>query len=283
MQWRRAPAKINLTLHVIGRREGGLHEIESLVAFGAPCDWLGYEPGSRLKLDVEGGGAPFVGPTEKNLVLRAARELADRVPGLRLGRFRLIKRLPVAAGLGGGSADAAAALRALAGENGLTVDDERMRDAALAAGADVPVCLSPRSRWMAGVGERLGSHAPLPEIFAVLVNPRAAVPTRQVFEALGLAPGASTAKSEPHANSPLTLASLASFRNDLEAPAARVAPIVATVLETLSRLPHAKVTRMSGSGATCFALFDKKQDAAIAATMIATERPEWWTRPTRLR
>ena len=131
MRWFRAPAKINLSLSVLARRSDGLHEIESLVAFAEIGDWLGYQPGRSLELDVEGPDAPEAGPPEKNLVLRAARALAARIPDLTLGRFRLVKRLPAAAGMGGGSSDAAAALAALAEANGLPEEDERLLAAAL--------------------------------------------------------------------------------------------------------------------------------------------------------
>src|SRR5580700_1638964 len=126
MPWLRAPAKLNLTLRVVGRRADGYHELESLVAFAGLCDWLGFDPGDDLMLEVFGPRAGEAGPVHENLVVRAARSLATQIPGLRLGRFRLIKRLPAAAGLGGGSADAAAALRLLATEVGLPLDDPRV-------------------------------------------------------------------------------------------------------------------------------------------------------------
>ena len=188
MRWLRAPAKINLTLRVIGRRADGYHELESLVAFAGLCDWIGFEPGPDLVLEVVGPRAVEAGPVDENLVLRAARALAPHV-GQKLGRFRLVKRLPAAAGLGGGSADAAAALRLLAKEARLSVDDPRVRAAARATGADVLVCLHPHARMMTGVGDRLGPLIPLPKMFAVLVNPRVQAPTPKVFAALGLAPG----------------------------------------------------------------------------------------------
>jgi 4-diphosphocytidyl-2-C-methyl-D-erythritol kinase len=288
MLWFRAPAKINLTLHVIGRRADGFHEIESLVAFGGICDWLGYEPGADLTLEVCGPRAVDSGAVGDNLVLRAARALAARIPRLTLGRFRLVKHLPAAAGLGGGSADAAAALRALAVANGLPIEDERLRAAALETGSDVPVCLSPRARMMTGIGDRVGPQVALPCAYAVLVNPEVAAPTSQVFEALGLArgslvesPGPRLAAPDP--NEPLTLNSLVSGRNDLEAGALRVAPAIAHALEALSRLPDAKMSRMSGSGATCFALFENRRDAATARRRIAADRPDWWVKATILR
>ena len=288
MLWLRAPAKVNLTLRVIGRRPDGLHEIESLVAFGGICDWLGYAPAPGLELEVEGPSAPESGPVEDNLVLRAARALERRVRGLRLGRFRLLKRLPAAAGLGGGSADAAAALRALADVNGLSIEDERLHAAALEAGADVPVCLTPRARMMSGIGDRLGPPTAFPPVFAVLVNPRVAAPTRKVFEALGLAPGSrfeadGTWVAAPNPAEPLSLESIAFGRNDLEAGALTIAPEIGDVLKALSVLPEARVTRMSGSGATCFALFDNRRSAVAALRQITTDHRQWWIRATLLR
>ena len=159
MRWLRAPAKINLTLRVIGRRADGYHELESLVAFAGLGDWIGFEPGRNLVLEVFGPRAVETGPVDENLVLRAARALAPHI-GEKLGRFRLVKRLPAAAGLGGGSADAAAALRLLANEARLSVDDPRVRAAARATGADVLVCLHPHARMMTGVGDRTRSIDP---------------------------------------------------------------------------------------------------------------------------
>ena len=195
MRWYRAPAKVNLTLRVLGRRADGFHDLDSLVAFADVQDWLGFAPSGSFELVVEGPGAPETGPAEDNLVARAARALAARVPGLRSGAFRLIKRLPSAAGLGGGSSDAAACLRALAEANGLTLDDGRVLAAASDTGSDVPVCVSCCARVMAGVGDRLGAPVRLPSLFAVLVNPRRALATRDVFQALGLEKGAHRALS----------------------------------------------------------------------------------------
>ena len=289
MRWLHAPAKINLSLSVLARRSDGLHEIESLVAFAEIGDWLGYEPGGRrLDLDLEGPTAHEAGAPEKNLVLRAARALAARVPELTLGRFRLVKHLPAAAGIGGGSSDAAAALAALAEANGLPADDPRLLAAASETGADVPVCLFPKARMMSGTGERLGSPVALPEVFAVLANPRVPAPTRDVFEALGLAPGSRLEPAGAPAVAPgsiasVTLDTLVSARNDLQSAALRIAPVIGSTLETLARLPGAIVARMSGSGATCFALFDNALGAAAAQKVVAAEQPLWWVKATRLR
>ena len=177
----RAPAKINLTLHVVGRRPDGYHELESLVAFSRSGDSLSLWPGPALKFSLEGPSAVASGDPARNLVTKAALALAERVDALQLGAFHLIKRLPVAAGIGGGSSDAAAALRLLAGLNGLALDDARVMDAALACGADVPVCLAARARMMTGIGERLGPLLTLPPLPALIVNPGQPLETKAVF------------------------------------------------------------------------------------------------------
>ena len=184
----RAPAKVNLTLHVLGRRADGFHDLDSIVAFAGVCDRLDFAPGPVLTLRVRGETAAQAGADADNLVLRAARAFATRFPAAPLGAFDLDKRLPVAAGIGGGSSDAAAALRLLARANGVPLDDPRLGEAARATGSDVPVCLDPRARTMRGAGERIGPPLGL-RAFAVLVNPRVPVETKPVFRALGLQPG----------------------------------------------------------------------------------------------
>ena len=249
---------------------------------------LAFEPADALSLAIDGPTAAAAGPTDGNLVLSAARALAERVPRLRLGRFHLHKILPVAAGLGGGSSDAAAALRALAAASGLAPEDGRLFAAAEAVGADVPVCLDPRARHMAGRGERLGPRLQLPPLPAVLANPGAAVATPAAFAALGLAAGASLdAPPAPRLESGLdlarTLSALKAGRNDLQASATRIAPAIGEALDALTRLDGARLVRMSGSGATCFALFDDRHAAARAARALAGTHPGWWVRATFLR
>lgn len=288
MRWWRAPVKVNLTLRVLGRRADGLHLIESLIAFGEPCDWLGFTPGETLELEVEGPTAIQSGPPEKNLVLKAARALSREVPNVKLGRFRLVKRLPAAAGVGGGSADAAAALRALANANRLLLSDRRVHMAALAAGADVPACLFPRARTVEGVGEALGPPLCLPPIFTLLVNPGVAIPTRDVFAALKSDPAASASCADHLSAAPATpdlpsLRSLAQDRNDLETPAVERAPVVEELLKRLAKLPGVRFSRMTGSGSTCFAAFESGEEAERARRTIAGEYPHWWVEATRLR
>jgi 4-diphosphocytidyl-2-C-methyl-D-erythritol kinase len=199
----------------------------------------------------------------------------------------LRKVLPVAAGLGGGSSDAAAALRALAAANGLAPDDERLFAAAAAVGADVPVCLCPTARRMAGRGEKLGPALRLPPLPAVLANPSVAVATPAVFAALGLRPGVSLGappapRLEAGSDTAGALHALKAGRNDLQVSAIRIAPAIGATLEALARLDGAQFVRMSGSGGACFALFDDRHAAARAARALAGAHPGWWVRATIL-
>jgi 4-diphosphocytidyl-2-C-methyl-D-erythritol kinase len=283
----RAPAKINLTLHVLGRRADGYHDLESLVAFAGIGDSLTFAPGEELALTVAGPFAAGLQADSDNLVLRAARELAKRVT-LQLGSFHLVKRLPLASGIGGGSSDAAAALRLLGQHNGIALTDERVGDAARATGADVPVCLEARARVMSGLGERLGEPLTPTPLFAVLVNPGFSVETRAVFSRLGLQPGESTGSPShppvPRAvDRPTLLNILRKARNDLEDAACSIAPVIVDVIAILRAAKGSRLARMSGSGATCFALFEDCRQAARAARAIRREHSGWWIKPTVLR
>jgi 4-diphosphocytidyl-2-C-methyl-D-erythritol kinase len=278
----KAPAKVNLTLRVIGRRADGYHEIESLVAFAGVGDALTFTPGSAVALSVGGPTAAAAGEIADNLVLKAARALAERVERLKLGRFTLSKRLPVAAGLGGGSADAAAALRLLARANDLAPDDPRLMQAARATGADVPVCLDPRPRLMRGIGEVLSDPLNLPRLFAVLLNPGVAVATKDVFAALAVPAAEETAPAAICTGASALLAEIARGRNDLEGPAIELEPAIADALAVLRNLPGCRLARMSGSGATCFGLFDSMDAARGAARRLRVGYPAWWARATAL-
>jgi len=277
-----------LTLRVLGRRADGYHDLESLVTFADVADRLALTMGDALTLTVLGPGASQAGAEADNLVTKAARALAARVPGLRAGAFRLDKRLPVAAGLGGGSADAAAALRLLARANKLAPNDPRLHDAARATGADVPVCLDPCPRIMRGIGEILSAPLPLPRLHALLVNPGVAVSTKLVFS--GWKPSASPIRvSDTAANfaglpnmqdEEELLRWLASAANDLEAPAIALEPAIAEVLASLRAAAGCRLARMSGSGATCFALFSSAVDTASAGKSLRAEFPDWWIAET---
>jgi 4-diphosphocytidyl-2-C-methyl-D-erythritol kinase len=284
----RAPAKVNLTLSVLGRRPDGYHELDSLVVFADVADQLSFEPAESLELAVVGPGADACGPADANLVIKAARLLADGIEGFRLGRFRLEKDLPVAAGLGGGSSDAAAALRLLARENGIALDDRRLAAVARATGADVPVCLQPHVRTMRGIGDLLSAPIELPRLPAVLVNPRVAVPTAPVFAALGLRAGdtaraaAAPAAGDIPGQPDRLLAFLQGRPNDLEAPAISIQPVVGQVLAALRDTAGVRLVRMSGSGATCFGLYGSSDEATAAARALQAAHPAWWVRATVL-
>jgi 4-diphosphocytidyl-2-C-methyl-D-erythritol kinase len=286
----RAPAKVNLSLRVIGRRADGYHELDSLVAFAGVGDELSLAPGEPPGVQISGpfGAGLSTGPD--NLVLKAERVLREEIAGLRSGRFHLVKRLPVASGIGGGSADAAAALRLLARLNDLPLSHPALLAAAGRVGADVPVCLEARARIMRGVGDQLGQPLRLPRLFALLVNPGVAVETAPVFRALGLQSGqghasavaAFNAEDASLVTSASLITALAATGNDLEAPARTVAPVIGEVLFVLSASPGCRLARMSGSGATCFALFDDCRASAAAGKRLAKQQPDWWVKPTMI-
>ena len=263
-----APAKVNLYLHVTGRRADGYHLLDSLVVFAGVGDVLRGEVANELRLEVDGPFAAGLSGEPDNLVLRAARAL-----GSRGARLVLEKNLPVASGIGGGSADAAAALRLLCRLWQLSPPD--LPGIALALGADVPVCLAGRPSRMGGVGERLDAAPGLPQCGLVLVNPGVAVATADVFRARrgGWSP---TAKL-PHAWSDVAAmaSDLRELRNDLEPPAIALQPVIGEVIGALAAAPGCRLARMSGSGATCFGLFDDPMVAAEAAMRL--RRPNWWT------
>jgi 4-diphosphocytidyl-2-C-methyl-D-erythritol kinase len=278
-----APAKVNLTLAVLGRRADGYHLLDSLVVFADAGDRLTLTPGGPLALRVRGATAKQAGPVESNLVFKAAKALATAIPNLKLGRFALDKRLPVAAGLGGGSSDAAAALRLLARANRLKRNDKRLLKVAAGVGADVPVCVDPRPRRMRGIGEKLSAPLAIPKLAAVLVNPGVAVPTKDVFALLGLEAGtakrAAPARALPRRRGSL-IAFLAGAHNDLEPAAIKLQPVIARVLTALRQQDGCDLARMSGSGATCFGLFTTSRAAAAAARHLAAAHPDWWVKAT---
>lgn len=263
-----APAKVNLFLHVTGRRADGYHLLDSLVVFAAAGDVLRGEVAGGLNLEVQGPFAASLSGEPDNLVLRAARSLGGRG-----ARLVLEKNLPVASGIGGGSADAAAALRLLCRLWKLAPPD--LPGIALALGADVPVCLARRPSRMGGVGERLDAAPRLPRCGLVLVNPGVAVATPEVFRARR---GDWSAPAElPRAwpDVAAMASDLQELRNDLEPPAIALQPVIGEVISALATVPGCRLARMSGSGATCFGLFDDPVMASEAAMRL--RRPDWWT------
>ena len=278
----KAPAKINLTLRMLGRRADGYHLLESLVAFADLADTLTLQPGGDAALGITGPFAAACGPVAGNLVLKALAALRERVAGLKAGRFLLEKNIPVAAGLGGGSADAAAALRLLAHANDLALDDTRLVAAALAAGADVPVCIDCRARIMRGVGDELSAPLDLPPLAALLANPGVPLATGDVFAKFA---GHQDGKASP-AGVPRERAALIDWLgghgNDLTPSAIACVPVITEVLKALGALPGARLARMSGSGPTCFALFVSPGEAATAAQWLKAARADWWVQPATI-
>jgi len=269
-----ARAKINLALHVLGRRADGYHELDSIVAFADVGDELTFSPASEFSIRADGPFASVLPAAGENIVSRAWT-MAGAIAGRR-GRVlppvavHITKNLPVASGIGGGSADAAEALRGFLRIAGIdTLDDEIVADA-LSLGADVPVCLAGRACRMRGVGERITPLADFVPVHAVLVNPGVAVSTPEVFRKLGLEKG--QAFGEPIADP----ADPATWRNDLTAPAIALSPVIAEVITALERQPGITRAFMSGSGATCIGLSD-------APLQFGAANPAWWVAPAILR
>jgi 4-diphosphocytidyl-2-C-methyl-D-erythritol kinase len=278
-----APAKLNLYLHVVGRRPDGYHELDSLVAFADVADEIVAAPAPNLSLTVAGPfGHALGGNRRGNLVWRAAVALArelGRPPGAAL---TLVKNLPVASGIGGGSSDAAATLRALTALWPTALDEKALARLAGELGADVPVCLTARTAWLGGIGERIEPAPPLPPAAVVLANPRRALPTPAVFKARRGAFSAPARFTDPPADATALAAVLAPRRNDRTMAATELVPEIATVLARLAALDGALIARMSGSGATCFALFEKADAASAAAARLGQEQPRWWVASGRL-
>lgn len=277
-----APAKVNLTLHVTGRRDDGYHLLDSLVAFAGVGDVLDIRCEGPGGLSVSGPEAAGVPTDARNLILQVAA--AFRPPHAPIS-FRLDKRLPAAAGIGGGSADAAACFRGLAtlrGEPAVQATKEAMAGL-LSIGADVPMCVTCAPARVRGIGEDIVPVHGLPDLPVVLVNPRVAVPTGAVFGAL------ERRDNPPMEDLPTDLSDragllgwLARQRNDLEAPASARAPEIGQVLDALRDTDGCRLARMSGSGATCFALYDDDAAASASALSLRSAQPGWWVEATRL-
>ena len=280
-----ARAKVNLTLHMKGKRRDGYHELESLVVFADVSDELVFTPASEDRLSLEG---PFAGLVDgENLVLKAKRAFASWLGVTVSGDFLLKKNIPVAAGLGGGSSDAAATIRALLKAYDRDEDTKTFIRQSASIGADVPVCLQDSAAWMCGLGERVTPVCGLTPLPALLVNPRIKLSTAAVFKTLNAKPlqpeEAGDPPSFPGWRNPQEAAVwLNEGRNDLEAPAIALEPAVKKVLDALRRLDDCMLSRLSGSGPTCFGIFLSQDAAAEAASEMRRSYPNWWVQATTL-
>ena len=271
-----APAKINLYLHVTGRRIDGYHTLDSLTAFAGVGDTVTAEASSDLSLAVDGPRAAEIPTDSSNLVLKAAERLRQAA-GVKAGaRLTLTKRLPVAAGIGGGSADAAAALRVLARLWGIDPNDGRLGQVALETGADVPVCLHGKAAFVAGIGEILTPVPSLPAAWLVLANPGVALATPAVFKARQGAFSSPAPFGQPVADAGTLAELLKARRNDLTAAAVSLVPQIGRVLTALETQPGILLARMSGSGATCFGLWAEQPSAEAAARALSESAAGWW-------
>ena len=267
-----APAKVNLYLRVLGRRPDGYHRLDSLVVFAGAGDVLSAEPDQGLSLTLAGPFGDRLSAGPDNLVLRAARALAAAAGVAPRARLLLEKRLPVAAGIGGGSADAAAALRLLSRLWRVALPAARLAEIAAGLGADVPVCLAGQPARLGGIGERLDTAPALPAFGLALVNPGVALSTAAVFRRWQGVSSEPADLPDGWADADSLAAVMGGLGNSLEAPAMALCPVIAEVLKTLRATPGCLLARMSGSGATCYGLF-----GAQAAAAAVPARPGWWS------
>jgi len=273
----RALAKINLFLHVGERQANGYHDLKSLVVFADYGDTLRAEHAAALSLSIEGPFSRGLPVSDDNLVLKAARALAQRVGRQAQGRILLTKRLPIASGIGGGSADAAAALRALAQLWEIDVSHDEMLQIADGLGADVPMCIASAPAFVEGRGERISPVCKLPDFALVLANPMVEVSTAEAFKQLKSRTGVDGIRCpQQFEGLEALIGYLRTTNNDLEQPAIEIAPMISDVLSELRRQPNILLARMSGSGATCFGLFAHREHAHVCATQVARAHPEWW-------
>jgi 4-diphosphocytidyl-2-C-methyl-D-erythritol kinase len=272
-----APAKINLCLHVGDKRADGFHELESLVAFGGANDVLRFERDDALSLSIEGHFAEGLTAADDNLVLKAARLLMSRANVNFGAHITLQKDLPVASGIGGGSADAAAALRGLVRLWDLDLSQTELLSIAAELGSDVPVCLASQSAWIAGRGEKITLVPQFPDCWLLLINPLVPVSTAAVFRKLGERTGVGTKRVDGAFWDLNSLTGyLQSTTNDLELPAREIASAIGEVLDAINENPGVLLARMSGSGATCFGIFANEETAWSAAQAIVAKRDDWW-------
>jgi 4-diphosphocytidyl-2-C-methyl-D-erythritol kinase len=271
-----APAKINLFLHVGDRRADGFHDLESLAAFADVGDELTFERSNEFSLEISGPYSTALKHDHTNLVSRAAAALSEKIGQECTARIALTKNLPVSSGIGGGSTDAAAALRGLVRLWNPAISPAILREIAEALGSDVPVCLTSVPSWMEGRGEKVVAAPDLPAMAMVLVNPRIEVSTAEVFGALNGRRGLGLLKPHRFPSSDELVDFLQDKSNDLEAPARTIAPAIGDALAALRSTDGAQLARMSGSGATSFALYKETSKAAAAAAKLSRAQPDWW-------
>ncbi|PKU23782.1 4-(cytidine 5'-diphospho)-2-C-methyl-D-erythritol kinase [Telmatospirillum siberiense] len=271
-----AAAKINLYLHVTGRRDDGYHLLDSLVAFAGVGDLIRVGPSDDLSLAIDGPNAGSLAAEPDNIVLRAARALAAAAGVPAKAAITLTKRLPVASGIGGGSADGAATLRGLCRLWGVSPDETELARIGLSLGADLPVCLAGRPMQMAGIGEVLAAAPNLPPAWLVLVNPRVGLSTPAVFKARQAVFSAQAPLVGSPSDAHALASALAERGNDLTEPAVRLLPVIGDVLAAIAGQPSCLLARMSGSGATCFGLFADRTGAEEAARQLALGHADWW-------
>lgn len=276
-----APAKINLYLHIIGRRKDGFHLLDSLIAFASIHDTLSLKAAIELNLEIDGQFACRLTKEPNNLVLKAARGLARICDVNKGAQIRLTKSLPVASGIGGGSSDAAATLKGLIRLWKVQPDSQSLQRLALELGADVPVCLNGQAAFMSGIGEKISKAGPLPICSLVLVNSGAAASTPAVFKTWAQSQP-DFSKSGQFNYTPKNIGELVSIlksrKNDLDQAAQVLCPEISRVLSALKNSQGSLLARMSGSGATCFALFADPEEAEAASLDLTHRHPEWWVR-----
>jgi len=277
-----APAKINLYLHVVGERSDGYHFLDSLVAFAGIQDLVSAAPAKNLCLAIDGPFSAGLPEANDNLVLRAARELTETWDVGKGAAIRLTKRLPVAAGMGGGSADAAAALKILSQLWNLNPANDALMDLALRLGADVPVCLNGQAAFVGGIGEEITAAPPLPPAWLVLVNPGVALSTAEVFSRCNGDFSRQARFTDAVATAEELAAVLQTRGNDLTEAATALEPVIGDVLAALKASQGVLLARMTGSGSTCFGLFADPAAAKQAATALTQNHSKWWVKAASL-
>mgnify|MGYP002628106671 CR=1 FL=1 len=280
-----APAKVNLALHVTGQREDGYHFLDTLVGFASVGDWVTLDTDQKRGLTITGPEGAALDPAAPNLVLQTAMEFWGKGNGPL--SLVLSKHLPVSSGIGGGSADAAATFRGmlwLMDRMGMPLPmDADLAKRLLQLGADVPMCVSCEPLRARGIGERREFLPAMARLPVVLVNPRVEVATKMVFKSLTKKDNSEIGRLPSDlADVGLLVSFLAKQRNDLQGPAIAAAPVIATVLKVLSETQGCTMARMSGSGATCFGIYDTAEASAVAAEKIAKDHQRWWVKAALL-